>query len=324
MIATLLTMMSFSLFGCQKEEPISGGVSDNTDHNAPKVIESKDIAELKAHIYLSLRYTANDDHLFDFEVKKDENGTLMASESNSGISFEADKELLDALQVVIDKYELVKDNGVDRVTAGLPPEFQPCVLEVNYESGEKLRFRYDNDPDARWATNFYDIFAKWFEEKGDSSLYPEKETSLVERIDIVIKENNIFYYCQGTNVTEEDMIDGEKYLLNRSLWDDVNKVSLEDKFIRFPEDYYQNITDILNRYDTTMKYDFSYANHGNGFYGFNADFDENETDIDDMIDIYIKYESGKILNLETRKASEIEAMKGLLDDLRSYCDSLFE
>ncbi|MBO7676921.1 MAG: hypothetical protein J6S49_05355 [Erysipelotrichaceae bacterium] len=324
MITLLVTMMSFGFFGCQKEEPISGGTTDKTDYNAPKEIKSKDISELSTHFYLDLRYTANDDHLFDFEIKKDDSGTLMATENNSGISFKADKKLLDDLQAVIDKYELVKDNGVNKVTAGLPPEFQPCYLKVDYASGEQLYFRYDNDPSAKWATRFYDIFARWFADNGDDSLYPEKESSLVERIDIRVVEGDMYYECSGVNVQDDQAIDGEKYLLNRSIFDDSKKEVVYDRFIRFPEDYYQNITEILNRYDTVMKYDFSYFDHDSGFYGFNDDFYENEEDGDVSWDIYIKYESGKILNIETSKASEIEAMSGLLNDLRTYCDSLFE
>ncbi len=324
MIALLSAMMAFSLFGCKKEEPISGGTTDNSDPDAPKVIESKDIESLSAHFYLDLRHSAKGDHLFDFEIGRDENGVLKASEKNSGISFEADKQLLGSLQELIDRYELVKLNGENRVTAGLPPEFQPCYLEVEYTSKERLYFRHDNDPMAKWAQGFYDIFAKWFENKGDGSLYPEKETSPLERIDIMIKENDIYYYCQGTNVEDSEMINGEKYLLNRSIWDDAKKESLFDKLIPFPQDYYEKITEILDRYDTLRRYDFSYFDHGDGFYGFNEDPDGEETDGNDKIDLYIRYESGKTLNIETGKASEIKAMSGLLNDLRSYCDSLFE
>lgn len=186
MMAVLLCVSAiFGLGGCKKEwktEPIAGGITDHTDYNAPKVIESKEIAEFYASFYLRDRWTAANRHTFAFQVKNDDDGGLTASEKNSGISFPADETLLSALQTVIDEQELAAMNGVDRITAGLPPEYQACTLRVNYKSGETLTFTVNNDPNAEWAERFYAVFAEWFSEKGDNSLFPAQETSQVSDI----------------------------------------------------------------------------------------------------------------------------------------------
>ena len=324
MITILSTILTFALFGCQKEEPVSGGTTDKSDPNAPKKIESKDIAEFSINFYHETRKNVNEDHFFEFEIKKDEKDILKASEKRLGITYEADRKLLDDLQSVIDKYELVLQNGHYRITAGLPPEFDPSTLSVIYESGEKLSSTKNNDPSDKYTAAFYDVFAAWFAEKGDDSLYPRKIEKPLARFDIRICEKDIYYEYGPIKVMPEEMKDGQEFMLQKNIYDDMNKKTLEDRLIAIPEDYYQKIDEILNKYDLYRRYEFSYFSHSDGFYGFNEDFDENEEDKADFIDIYIQYEDGPTMNIETRKESEITAMKDLLDDLVTYHDVLFE
>ena len=118
------------------------------------------------------------------KATENENGVLTASEERSGASLPADAALLTALQNVIDEYDLAQFNGVYRVTAGLPPEFQERTLRVEYASGETLSFTENNEPEALWAERFYEVFADWFAANGDESLRPAKETSLLTRLDL--------------------------------------------------------------------------------------------------------------------------------------------
>ena len=324
MITLLSVLMAFNLFGCQKHRPVSGGVTDKTDPNAPKEIRSKDISEFSVNFFHETRKNSEGGQFFDFEVKKNDEGVMMAEEKESGISHKADKQLLDALQEIIDRYQLVSLNGYYRVTAGLPPEYQKCTLLVNYESGEKLTFSENNNPGAKWTAAIYDVFAKWFKEMGDDSLYPQREDSLVTRIEIVFKESGIIRHYMLMHDMNKDTNEGDDQLLRKLIYDDAKKETIEENDVRIPEDYFGNVTAILKKYDLDLRYEYSYFDHQNGHYGFNEGYAADEQDSNDLISFYIEFESGNVLNIETRKASEIEAMRYLIDELITYNDSLFE
>ena len=316
------------------EEPVDGGRTTYlTDPNAPKVIESKDIVSYDASFFLSPRTTGEEmGESFRFVIS-DKDGILTAEEENHGIKEPADKELLSSLQEIIDQYHLVSLNGLYDVTAGLPPEFQPGGLSVDYASGETLTFTTDNDPYAEWSEKVFDVFADWFSRHGNDALIPPKEDTSVTRIDLDLYEDHVYISYGGITVEEEDAIDGETYLLSRMSY---NEETGEDAscYILFPEDYYQHITTILDSYDLAHKYDFSQYNHFDGsfdlheigYYGFGdkTPADEEEDSEEKSLELYVEYESGKRYPVETKKESEIMAMKPMIDELCAYLDPLFE
>ena len=147
---------------------------------------------------------------------------------------------------------------------------------------------------------------------------------MIKRFDILIKENGIYKEYGGIEVSEKEVIGSETYLLQKSLYDDVKKEMIYERFILCPEDYYKNITSLIDKYNLERQYTFTYQDHQIGFYGFQKSFDENEASSEDKIDIYIEYEDGYIMNIETDKRSELEAMKPFVDELLQYLDSLFD
>ena len=175
----LCGVLLFGFSGCGKEDnPTTGSTTDKTDYNAPKEIKSKDIIDFYATFCLAGEWTKGEESLqYEFEVKKDSKGKYTASESTVGIVAPADETLLKSLQDIIDRFNLVKDNGVYKVTAGLAPECRECSLDVYYKSGESLKFTKNNDPYAQWEQEMYMTFADWFAEKGDESLMPPETTS---------------------------------------------------------------------------------------------------------------------------------------------------
>jgi hypothetical protein len=192
-IKTAILMLTFTAVfafaGCDEEEPVCGGTTDKTDHDAPKVIESKDITSFYARFCLVGEWTPGRENLtYTFEIK-DVDGVLTAAEHETGVRSPADKELLDTLQGIIDDEKLVAKNGVYRVTAGLPPEYQKCNVTVNYASGERLTFTENNDPYAEWAKKTYLAFAYWFSGKGDDSLIPPGRTEKISDISVDFTEN---------------------------------------------------------------------------------------------------------------------------------------
>ncbi|MBR5641871.1 MAG: hypothetical protein IKW92_07050 [Firmicutes bacterium] len=337
MAALLSLLVLFLLTACTQEtepepEPIDGGTTTHIDANAPKAIESKDITAFSLNCYLSNRWRGDEERFFRFKIEE-ENGVLTASEERSGISRPADAALLTALQEIIDKYELVKNNGIYKVTAGLPPEFQESTLFAGYASGETLTFTRNNEPAAEWAEDIYDLFADWFAANGDETLRPAKEETLVTRLDLRIREGAVWTEFGGINVQEEDAIDGQTYLLFHEVYDEQAQSMIERQFRLFPEDYYESLTAILADHDAVRTYEFSYydresgnyGNHDEGYYGFGskttADGEEDSEDL--YVDLYVEYESGRRMTIETRKASEIEGLQPLLQGLQAYLEPLF-
>ncbi|MBP5383763.1 MAG: hypothetical protein J6Y57_02185 [Lachnospiraceae bacterium] len=287
-----------------EDEYVTGGITDRTNHDAPKEIHSDEITGFFADFFLSWRWMGEDDHKFTFSIEKDADGKLIASEKNTGINYPADEELLKALQNVIRTYELPKKNGISKTTAGLPPEFQPSTFKVDYASGERLYFREDNDPDAEWAEDIYTLFADWFADKGIDTLRPAAPTAAVTRF-------NLHYMEEGVEYDFSSGMEGD------------------EKYAALPDDLFKKLTEILYAYEVIQKYDFSIYNHDSrlldnhevGFYGMSGEKpDYNEPDLEDsFLDLYAEFDDGSRINIETKKASELNAMKPMIDEMISVC-----
>ena len=176
--AALCLFVVFGLTACTDTtingpDIISGGVTDKTDFNAPKTIESKEITTFYCSCMLPTNW---EDHSYydryTFEIKPDASGNLALTFIQNDSSIPATEELLASVQEVIDNHNLAQYNGVDRVTAGLPPEFQSCTFEVTYASGEELAFTMNGDPFYEWGEELYNIFDSWFKEAGLNSPLP--------------------------------------------------------------------------------------------------------------------------------------------------------
>ena len=336
-MAGILTALATLFSGCSSENNPgnSGGVvTDKTDPDAPKVINSKELTALETYYYLNSRWTSSGRHKFHFILGKDENGSLTITEKEGDISLPADDGLVSSIQKIIDDNDIAKSNGVYRTVSGLPEPFRPSYFRADYASGEKIEFTVQNDPGSKWGEELYDLLARYFSENGNDSLYPEKETSRIRRIDITVWENGIQHTYNSILVDDASAIDNETTLLERGGYDKAgNKITCRE-FMLIPDDYYDKITQIIADTDMVRNYDYSfYASteagrhyHDMGYYGMgNENAKDDEEDLpDSSLDLYIEYESGKQIRIKTGKESEILGMKPITDKLREYHDSLFE
>lgn len=152
----LVLFMVLSLFACQKEEVICGGTTDQSDPDAPKVIESKEIKEFYTYFYIDAYQNSDGLNIFEYEIQiKDDH--LLLKEVRLEEEKTLEKEVLHQIQDIIDQYELVQYNGIDKLTAGIAPAYYKCEMKVLYESGEVLHFRMQNDPEAAWAIDLYKL-----------------------------------------------------------------------------------------------------------------------------------------------------------------------
>ena len=156
----LAALAGLLLSACRpaEEAPLCGGVTNRTDHSAPKVIESKEIAEFSASFWITDEH-ASQSGRWELQAFKESSGGVAVSVR--GVvqgQAQADTSFLADLQEVIDRFGLAKSNGIDRVTAGLPPRFSPTRLSVDYASGERLYFQMNGDPKAEWPRVLLELF----------------------------------------------------------------------------------------------------------------------------------------------------------------------
>ncbi len=322
------TLFGFS--GCSGRPigaPECGGVTDKTDHNAPKQIASKDLTEFYAHFYLPGEWSpGRNDRFYTFEVRKDEQGVLTASadvdsRNDTKISRPADEKLLKTLQSIIDTHKLAATNGYYRVTAGLPPEFQKCHFNAVYASGEKLTFTKNNDPQAEWAKETYLAFAQWFAEQGDTSLLPpEQSFGPVKDCRFTLTDENGRKFNFGpVHVQEKDAIDGERLLLGKSSYDAEAKTwNWDDGYTLFPEDYLEQIHEILSAHDLRT-FDWHSV-----LYRERKMTDEEKDFFRPAVQIHVNFADEKGLRIDANDAADLETLRPLVRDLLVYHESLFD
>ena len=155
----LAALAGLLLSACRpaEEAPLCGGVTDRTDHSAPKVISSKEITALSASFWIQDEEGRGT--RWNLSAEKDSSGgvSVRVGGAVQGQAL-ADAAFLAALQEVVDRFGLAKLNGIDRVTAGLPPAYSPARLSADYASGERLYFQMHGRPEAEWPQALLEIF----------------------------------------------------------------------------------------------------------------------------------------------------------------------
>ena len=142
------------------DDCIDGGVTRRFSYDAPKVIHSTEIVALDASFFL---YDEDGGGRgWSFGVRR-EGEVVLLSEKRRGrdvVAKPVDRDFLSKVHAVIMKHDLARLNGFDEVTSGLPYEYAPCSLNVDYASGESLYFHMDGDPEADWARELRNLFLK--------------------------------------------------------------------------------------------------------------------------------------------------------------------
>ena len=121
-----------------------GGRGEYADPNAALTIISKDIVNFECKFDCSNFYLSDENRNYPyfyciFSLERRGDSALCKTQTVSNLDFETPLSALDDLQAIIDKYGLVKHNGIFNHTGGLP-EGYGVFFSVEYASGEKLSF----------------------------------------------------------------------------------------------------------------------------------------------------------------------------------------
>ena len=290
----------------QPEE--DGGVKDNTDPGAPKSIASREIAALQTNFYCNDPLDASRSGGYRFELGETDSGELVLSVS--GVikdSVKAEKPLLDEVQSIIERHELVKLNGVDSVTQGLPSEYGPCSLSVDYTSGEHLYFQIDGDPDARWCNDLKELFFQAFVEAGYTEFSPTLDAVTITNCTIAIGIDEL-YYDYGFILDTDGIM-----RFYRSVYDMTRGEILEEDLVEL---------------DDTLLMDLQKTVEESGLGSLAINGAEYDPTIEHrpggFVDIFIDYENGRKLYLQAEGEEIPEEWFPMREQLQEYLDSLFD
>lgn len=131
----------------EPDGPVDGGVTDRSDPDAPKTIESTQI------VAFDCRFSTMDadepgalgNHIYQLQAKLENGavkGTYAVLDAGEEHAFRESHDFLSELQGLAEMYELAQYNGRDLSVAGIPDEFG-ARLDVQYASGEQI-YAFDN------------------------------------------------------------------------------------------------------------------------------------------------------------------------------------
>ena len=154
----------FTFGGCSRPSDtdcMDGGVTRRHSYDAPKVILSTEIVALDTNFFL-YEEDGSGGTRWSFSVRRKEGGFLLSVKKRGRDAVEkvVSKDFLKEVHAVILKHDLPRRNGFDVVTSGLPFEYAPCSLSVDYASGERLYFHKDGDPRSAWANDLKALFLR--------------------------------------------------------------------------------------------------------------------------------------------------------------------
>lgn len=313
-IVLAMCFMMIGLFGCGKkdtdvlnrkntEEPVCGGVTNNTDYDAPKVINSDNLVKLSMGFYHEDRFDSSNGRYYTFILESDSDGKIFLKDSRAGEGFEVEKSVLVGAQAIIKKYDLAKANGVNKITAGLPPEYEECDFSAEYDSGERISFAENSDPSSEWGREFIDFFAPIFAANGDDKYMTSKISGTITCFNLAIQNDSTLYqyYTEGENQIYRCVYDSEK------------QEAISETYVDASPEYYEGIFNIVR--DMEIR-DFDNYNSASAFI--------TDGKITPYYDFYIEFEDGERMSGASGDADMIEKFNPLGMELMNYMDEYIE
>jgi len=189
-----------------KPSPDGGTVTNRTDPDAPKTIISREITAFSTSFFARDPYRTDrggDRCRFTLQRSGEGQWELAVAGSYEAV-IPVDEAAVLRVQELIEAHELAALNGVYRVTAGLPPEYGPCSLAVDYASGEHLEFTKNGDPTAPWCADLSAYFFGLFAGAGLTEFLPPAEAVTIRDFQLeCTAEGGVWYWGVMTEDGQE-------------------------------------------------------------------------------------------------------------------------
>ena len=295
-----------------KKSVIRGGHVNNSDPNAPKVITSKKPVGFDTHFWVYTGINGRGYEAFNISVKKSEDGTELILSCKDRNDIVTNEEFLKEVQRIIEKNSLVSLNGSVEYVNGLPPEYQPYWMDVEYDSGETLSFTIPGNPNADWCKDLKKLLCDELVRHGIEDMLPPKEDRQIARFDLKIHKwpYSVWY---ATIRTQDDDEDKRPVHYLRSVWNKETKESEISDITVIPEDFYENITRLV---EETKLRDYS-----NGKIDFPTGMKSDEVK-EDVIGYCAEGISGKQFNTFIYGDEIPDGLRKATDEIKKYIDSV--
>ena len=291
---------------------------DNSDPNAPKEIASRKIVDFEAYFCTrnnigSAWKPGSPAFLFlSMTVRKDEEGRYILTAE--GHKVETDEVFLEEIQGIIEKHSLVRLNGTNEHTEGLPTEFQPYTLKAVYDSGERLSFSVTGNPGYEWCRDLKNALCYELARHGIEDLLPPKADRTIVRFDLKYDEwpRNIRYnsiYLKGDAYGKPCL----HYI--KSIWNKETKESEFERIINVTPEFYAHISELIEK---TRLRDYS---NGCIDYPDGVTFDTNSKP---AIGYCAQGESDVQFNTFVIGENISDGLKAAAAVIREYIESVFE
>ena len=290
-----------------------GARHESWDPDAPKEINSKNIVEFSAHFCAQKGFGGSLPEFHNLSVTKDPNTGSFALSCGYG-EMKTDKEFLDKLQEIIDKYNLVCENGHSVHVDGLPPEYQSYSLKAVYDSGEVLSFAIGGNPAAGWCIDLRKALCKELVKHGVEDMLPPKADRNVVRFDLKLYDwpRNIQY----NNIYMEDDDHNQRcFHYMKNVWNRETGDNECDRIIKVDEAFFEHISEMIEELDLR-----DYCN-GRIDYPDGMDY---RTCREPVIGFCAQGESGKQFNTFVVGTDISEGLKEAAGVIRDYIESVFE
>lgn len=292
------------------DPPVCGGITDQTDPSAPKVIESKELTLFSTAFYLTDRYDSSRDGFYSYKLSSNEQGQLVLKTSSpSEIEIPVDSSVFVGVQEIIDRFELVKSNGVYRVTAGLPPEYSPWSVHAVYASGETLDFYENGDPYGEWSAAFKDFFDQILVENGHSEVLPPKEAMTIQHFSTTFNVDDLSHHYGQLTMGEGK---NERVCLWHTVYDMTKGKTISQEYALETEEFYEGLQSVIEANDFMILHapeTVTFALHSSP---------------DGFLEIYIDYENGRQIYAELTTDQLPEQWPAMKNALMNYWDEYLQ
>lgn len=208
------------------------------DYGYPKSIQSRNIVEFFSFFMISSSEDPSLSGHYCFALEKKDGKVHLKEQYMYMIEDDVADFVLEELQAVIEKYNLVRSNGVVDVKQGLPAELQPCCLKAVYDTGERLYFERNNHPLAPWAIEISVVLRRAFVLSGHAECATPARTRTIKRARFEFRIRHLAYRYG-------EIKSGGKLCLERCVYNELKNELESHKIVRIPEQYYEKLQEFV-------------------------------------------------------------------------------